>query len=120
MEQRDYTRDYILRAAELLELSDWRINIHFADVEGALADVAMPPDQRIATIRITSGFWKLSRENKRQTIAHELMHMHMAPYDDAVYAVVGAEARRALSSISERVVDSVAWPLSRTLPEWGA
>lgn len=117
-------QDYVNRAAAVLGLSHWKIEVskHPCDEE-SWADIEVSDNLWNAKLRISSEFWALDPQEKRRVIAHELIHVHYAGAERAIGAldgVIGKEAYEILANVFdievERAADALSTPLSRLLP----
>ena len=119
-ELKEYVREYVRRSLQILELGYWRVSVHFKDAPGAYATIDPEENQNVAVLVITPKFWLLSKKARRQCIAHELVHLALAPLDSAIASVVNDQAQHVLGAVGERITDSLAWPIANLLPEWGS
>lgn len=117
-------QDYVNRAAAVLGLSHWKIEVskHPCD-EDSWADIEVSDNLWNATLRVSAEFWSLDNQEKRRVIAHELLHVHYAGAERAIQAldgVIGKEAYEILANIFdvevERAADALSTPVSRLLP----
>jgi len=117
-------QDYVNRAAVVLGLSHWKIEVskHPCD-EDSWADIEVSDNLWNATLRVSAEFWSLDNQEKRRVIAHELLHVHYAGAERAIEAldgVIGKEAYEILANIFnvevERAADALSTPVSRLLP----
>lgn len=117
-------QDYVNRAATVLGLSHWKIEVskHPCD-EDSWADIEVSDNLWNATMRVSAEFWSLDNQEKRRVIAHELLHVHYAGAERAIQAldgVIGKEAYEILANIFdvevERAADALSTPVSRLLP----
>jgi hypothetical protein len=70
---------YIRQLADLLGLRDWEIELLSEPADGKrTAEVQPTIGRKCATINVCRNWWSLSLEEMRQTIAHELIHLHFA------------------------------------------
>jgi hypothetical protein len=117
-------QDYVNRAAAVLGLSHWKIEVskHPCDEE-SWADIEVSDNLWNATLRVSAEFWSLDNQEKRRVIAHELLHVHYAGAERAIEAldgVIGKEAYEILANIFnvevERAADALSTPVARLLP----
>jgi len=117
-------QDYVNKAAAILGLSHWKVEVSKHPAESdSWADVEVSDNLWNATIRLSADFWTLDPSEKRRVIAHELIHIHYAGVERAVEAlngVLGTEAFTLLQNVfdveAERAADALSTPLSRLLP----
>jgi len=117
---------YILWCAVELELRDWSLTIASGPCieEDAIAQVKPVYGRKLATITLAPGFEYRTREEQRQTIAHELIHLHWhgarevmrvdvcQQMSQAVYDVADSAYVRAM----EYGVDALADAIAKHLP----
>lgn len=77
---------YIRDRADQLGLKDWTVELGDQPPmdEDALAELHPTEGRKWAVIRICSHFGKLSPEEQRSAIIHELLHCHQVPILDIV------------------------------------
>lgn len=94
-------------------LAHWRIIIEASTKKDVYAEIVRDGDN-LATIRICPQFWTLDAVEKRVTIAHELMHLHVW----ALAELVPDTHKKARQDVEERVVDTLAEVVAPLLPSW--
>lgn len=117
-------QEYVNRAAAVLGLAHWKIEVskHPCE-EDSWADIEVSQNLWNATLRVSAEFWSLDPQEKRRVIAHELLHVHYAGAERSIESldgVIGKEAYEILSNIFnvevERAADALSTPVSRLLP----
>ncbi len=118
---------YIHHLAALLRLADWRIRLATEPAaDGQNAQAYQPFDARRTYIRVRDGWLDMEPEEQRDTIVHELLHLHLAEMsgminddtgellDKAAYHILHEQYRLA----EERAVDTLAGAIAPLLPLW--
>lgn len=105
---------YVQTVARPLGLGGWHLTVvDGGECENTYADVV-----RIGTITaqisLYQNFWVASPKEKRLTIVHELMHLHLWPIVD----LVPDSHATARTEVEERLVDTLAEIISPFLPPW--
>ena len=117
-------QDYVNRAAAIIGLAHWKIEVskHPCE-EDSWADIEVSQNLWNATLRVSAEFWGLDNQEKRRVIAHELLHIHYAGAERAIEAldgVIGKEAYEILANVFnvevERAADALSTPVSKLLP----
>jgi len=117
-------QDYVNRAAGIIGLAHWKIEVskHPCE-EDSWADIEVSQNLWNATLRVSAEFWGLDPQEKRRVIAHELLHVHYAGAERAIEAldgVIGKEAYEILANVFnvevERAADALSTPVSKLLP----
>jgi hypothetical protein len=68
---------YLRHLADLLGLRDWHITLSRASAEaGSRAQVDIHRTKDECEVRLSSEWWSFTLEQRRLTIAHELVHCH--------------------------------------------
>lgn len=82
----DRVAAFAARVVELLRLPGWKVNISdkTADKADALATVTTTTGRYCATIRLHSTWESLSLDERREVLAHEVLHLAHHRVDDAV------------------------------------
>jgi hypothetical protein len=79
---------YVERVRNALYLKHWRIDLpdEYPDdsPDEVLAQIDPCDGRYVATIRFGPGFWERDPETARETIVHELLHLHHVRVTDAV------------------------------------
>lgn len=117
-------QEYVNRAAAILGLAHWKVEVSKHPAESdSWADVEVSDNLWNATIRLSADFWALEANEKRRIVAHELIHIHYSGVEravDALNGVLGTEAFTLLQNVfdveAERAADALSTPLSRLLP----
>ncbi|MFM8279761.1 MAG: hypothetical protein ACKN9R_05395, partial [Candidatus Limnocylindrus sp.] len=78
-------RAWIDSALVALNLLNWTVTLadDVADID-AWADIEPHQDAATATLRLSNDFWKKSKEEKRNILTHELLHLAFARQDQLV------------------------------------
>ncbi len=131
-EQYRLLQGYVDGLSRMLGLKDWSVNVSDQAPEDteATAETCPTEGRKHATISLCSGFASLSPEEVRETLVHELPHLHHAAATDviridlwesravshATYATIFGAMRRQM----EYAVDGVARAISGffPLPDW--
>jgi hypothetical protein len=133
MEQDDYftLADYVVKIGGLLWLSDWTITVSDEPpTEPDTQAVILPTEGRKhAILRVQRDFrYALSLKEQRQSITHELLHLHHVPASDVIrldlltaltqgtYDVVFAAFKRMMEYAADGIADAVNGYFP--LPEW--
>lgn len=124
MAKKETTVEYTRKIAISMGLGGWVIE-ETADPasEGCLAEIEATYGQRHAKLSLCKDWDSLPKEEQRNTIVHELVHVHLASLTQLSYDIVeglneGAltTARAALSLAEEYVVDAIAEAWSPYMP----
>lgn len=102
---------YVRSLADSIGLKDWKIQISEApppNSDSAEASTWTAYGQRRAEIYLSDRFLGSSSEEQRDTVVHELLHLHFAPMDGIVTDVVEAGPYKAYSRLFEYGIDAVA------------
>jgi hypothetical protein len=106
---------YVSDLALLLDLSGWEITISREPSEpDAHADIDPHAQRRSAELRVESGFYALSPERQRLTIAHELGHLIHARVDRVVENLEETLGKVGWSILEPNYVDAA----ERTVEHW--
>lgn len=116
--------DYVQQLAGLLNLGQWRITISpQAPDDDALASCRVTSGQQLAAIRISPALIKADPEEQRDTILHELLHVHLWPLGEAVehaFPALGTAAAGVLEAAhdlaAERATDAIAVAIAPFFP----
>lgn len=91
--------------------------------EGTYAQVSPHEQAQEAVIRFSPDFFNDTREGQRDTVVHELLHLHFVNFDDVAHAWVDklapvdyAMLRRMLVRAEERTVDIMSKIISPHMP----
>lgn len=69
---------YVRTIANVVELRDWTITVSREPApKGCSGHVEITYGRKLATISLDSSFRGRSREDQRQTVVHELVHLHL-------------------------------------------
>lgn len=69
---------YVRDTADAMELRDWTIELmHDPCEDGAMATVNSPFGRKLARVWVCEDFRERSAEEQRDTIVHELVHLHL-------------------------------------------
>jgi hypothetical protein len=114
--------DYVRRLAALMGLRDWTVEVQDEPAsDGTLAECDAIFGQRYARISLCSEWYTLDPAVQRSTVAHELLHCHVAQLSNLVNAMLeqtkGSKVARACWSVGEEyLVDAIAEAWAQTLP----
>jgi hypothetical protein len=117
--------DYVRRLAELCDLRDWHIDVAVGGVgEDELATCEATYGQRRAKITLTETWEKLSAEDLRSTVVHELIHCHLGPLDHMVSQLAMAGLDETTAKVFEAAythqveyaTDALSLVLARSFP----
>jgi hypothetical protein len=112
------TAPYIRRLADLLGLRDWRFRVLDEPCsEDYDAYVTMVAGQKLALVELGPLFPTESREARRYTVVHELLHCHFHEVQAVVERnVSGKVLRTEHKNFIEHGVDAVAVVLAPFMP----
>jgi len=122
--QRSSLERYLSEAQQILNLGQWKIELGDSPCEeDALAEIEVSENLWQAKIRVAHGFFKEKPEEQRDTIAHELIHVHTAGIErarDRMEKTLGELAwpvfQSSMENEVERAVDALAKIVAPTLP----
>ena len=115
---------YVASLMPLLKLGSWRVTI-LTDVapEDRYADIEPNEQAQTANLRVGNLFWPQKAEEKRLTVVHELLHLHLCRLDQAVdrlEPVLGSAAWTPWAGVYEdayeRATDAIAELLAPIVP----
>jgi hypothetical protein len=108
-------------------LEGWTLVVDWDDPapEDAYAQVSPVPGQRTAVLQLGPAFSGLPPAAQRETVAHELVHCHLAPVLEMARRTVSVALRgpavrvadQSLEQVSEYATDGLARVLAELLPE---
>ena len=115
---------YISEAQQTLNLGQWKIELEDSPCEDdALAEIEVSENLWQARIRVAYSFFKEKPEEQRDTIVHELIHVHTAGIErsrDRMEKILGELAwpvfQASMENEVERAVDALAKIVAPTLP----
>lgn len=124
IEQLAYWQGYIDTLKPIMRLNDWRITLDGEPCnDDADASTWMSKDYQSATMYLSATFDEQSVHDQRDTIAHELIHIHlthMSQFADQIADQLGAQASGLAKEMSkhflERATDELARVISPFLP----
>lgn len=110
---------YARQLAVRLGLRDWRIEI--GDVpppnsDSSEASTWTAYGQRRAEIYLSDRFLGASPEDQRDTVVHELLHLHFAAMDGLVTDWLEAVHQKSYSRMFEYVIEAVAVAIASLFP----
>lgn len=117
-------RAWIDSALVALNLLNWTVTLadDVADID-AWADIEPHQDAATATLRLSNDFWKKSKEEKRNILTHELLHLAFARQDQLVENLAEPLGKLVWSvfepqydNATERTVDHIARLIAPSLP----
>ena len=110
-------RPYIREVADQMQLRDWQIFVSNKRAgEGRRARVFFPGGRKVATIWLSKNFLRSAPEEQRQTVCHELCHLHFAPMHTPTWEALPEAARPFYVNALELGVDALAEVLAPFLP----
>lgn len=109
---------YIDTLANLMGLTGWTITVRPATAsEDAEAEIEVVYGRKRAIIHLSDGWDKMSGEDQREALVHELIHAAIAPLSQLANELADGEAAEvALAQCEEWVVDQMATAWARELP----
>jgi hypothetical protein len=116
--------DYTRRLAGLFGLGHWRIDFDLEPApDDSLAAIRVIGGQQRAVLQIGKTYAGLSREDKRSTILHELVHIYLWPCGEAVehaHPHLGTAAAAVLDAAHdlaiERATDAISVAVAHHFP----
>lgn len=122
--QKNALERYISEAQQTLNLGQWKIELEDSPCEDdALAEIEVSENLWQARIRVAHSFFKEKPEEQRDTIVHELIHVHTAGIErsrDRMEKTLGELAwpvfQASMENEVERAVDALAKIVAPTLP----
>lgn len=124
MARKQTTVEYTRQLAVAMGLGGWHIE-ESADPasEGCLAEIEPTYGQRHAKLALCATWEELPKEEQRNTIVHELLHVALAPLSQLAFDIVEAldegaakTARASLNLSEEYIVDALAEAWSPYMP----
>lgn len=122
--QKNALERYISEVQQIMNLGQWKIEL--SDVpseEDALAEIEVSENLWQAKIRVAHGFFKEKQDEQRDTIVHELIHVHTAGIErarDRMEKTLGDLAwpifQASMENEVERAVDALAKVVSQSVP----
>jgi hypothetical protein len=109
--------EYVRALANTLGLTDWGLSIEWHDLPAdTTARVVMAYGRRFATIILGEEYLNSSPADRRETLVHELLHLHFAQADelvnDTLPDLLGRPSFSAFEAahnlVMERAIDAVA------------
>lgn len=81
--RRRYTVNYLAKLQSLIRLNDWEIIVDFTPVNDdsdfeTFAEITPALSARRATLRFGRRFFTIPSDEQRQTLLHEMIHLHLA------------------------------------------
>jgi len=115
---------YMRILADLMGLRDWELRLSWdAAEEGNMAEIMITQDRHIATIYLAENFTTWTREETRNTFAHELAHIFLDAPERVVDDAAGALGETAFALLKKQhhrqieiATDALAGALVRGLP----
>lgn len=98
-------KDYTMEVRDRLDLVDWTIDFICLPIEDAspiVASCEVIYGRRVAKIQFSRTFADQDPESIRETVIHELLHIHFSPID----RLFADELRGALSPGEHRMIDT--------------
>jgi len=119
---------YLEMIAEEFGLRDWQLYAHFDEDlgDGVSAATACVDNRRVAHVKFAPSFFNLRPEEQRETVLHELLHVHMWQITDYVREVlpdlIGKPAfvvmEAAFNRLDEQATDAIAAAIGDRYPLW--
>ena len=115
--RRQRWQPYVRKLADLMRLRDWRVEIAEDAPSDANAIASCNPieGRKFAVIRLSESFFTDSRDDQRQTLAHELLHCHTGPLQRLLEAEESCTP--AVRHAIEYCVDGLADAIAPLLPD---
>lgn len=112
----DY-QPYVRELADRMQLRDWTISVVPNEPPGekALADILRTKGRRDARLRLSEQFLRESEEEQRDTIVHELIHMHGAVVDSFLVDKLNDDWQT-FSTLREYETDALAAAVASLMP----
>jgi hypothetical protein len=116
---------YVREIADAMRLRDWDIEVDGSKLaeEGRCAQTRVSVRRKSATIRLGSCWASDSREEQRDTVVHELLHLHFEPLYEGLRNLrnnVGESAwsvaNNAFNDAAEQAIDQLARVLAERFP----
>ena len=116
---------YVRRCADVMELRDWEIALSRDTADpGVAAQILWSNARRYATLTVEADFRSQPLSDVRETIAHELMHLHYAASWDMVLhdldELLGKPAQRvfwqAWKRTTEYAIEASSLAVAKHLP----
>lgn len=115
---------YLLEAQQIMNLGQWKIELSDTPCdEDSLADIEVSDNLWQAKMRVARSFFKEKPEEQRDTVVHELIHVHTAGIErarDRMEKTLGELAwpifQASMENEIERTVDALAKIVAPTLP----
>jgi hypothetical protein len=107
---------YLRDVADRLHLRDWRFVIaeDLPNDRDSIATAWCCYGRKYATLRLNDSFLADNRDEQRNTIVHELVHAHLAPYVRAVETMTNDD--KVLRLLMEYSVDGLANAIAPLVP----
>lgn len=111
-------QSYVREIADRMGLKDWRITIEDKPPENpnSQASIWMAYGQRLARLYLSEAFLNESPEERRDTIVHELVHLHLAPANDIAGESMPAAVKPAYERMFEYAVDALTKCICPAIP----
>ncbi|MFM7088882.1 MAG: hypothetical protein ACKOW9_05135 [Candidatus Paceibacterota bacterium] len=117
-QRRRYLLNYLSKLQMTMRLADWEIIVNFEHVadDDCVAEIKPVENQRRAELIFSKEFFLTSSVDQRQTLVHELLHLHLVHVEQmslsAVEAAAGEQSSKAFDGAFncevERTVDQLA------------
>lgn len=108
---------YVRRLADLMGLKDWTVEIvDEAPSNDAEASTVMVYGRKLARIRFSAKFLDDTPEGQRETVVHELTHLHLMPMDGVISDLLNEEHYRIYMRFMEYGIDGIAEAWAPHLP----
>lgn len=119
---------YVDTCKDLMGLKDWKVVYKVCEEPAKEAEADISPQHgKIAYLRLNKNFFALPPEHQRNTICHELVHLHMSGIDDCFLSTreaLGGSAYVLLDNLYTEASENATQTLSHLLegilplPSW--
>jgi len=116
--RREAYEKYARDVADRMGLRDWEVRVsEHRPEKGIAARLHATEGRKYAWIAFGKCFYKLSPEKQRQTVVHELVHIHFTPMHLPLFDGMESElARKFYVSAFEYGVDAIADIIAPSMP----
>lgn len=119
---------YLEACMRAMRLTDWTVEVRLGepDADDAIAEIDPVYGRKWARLTVGDSFWNSSPGEKRHTVCHELVHLHLAGLNDVIQTdLAGHLAPSVYLALRDNLLrwleygtDGVADSFAHTLPEW--
>lgn len=98
--------EYVRTVVPILRLNAWNIQIgNNCVLDGAIAEASCADGQQTATINFSELFTRISPEEQRNTVVHELLHIHINRLRSSASSIVDSTYRgKTADTINELLI----------------